>query len=309
MSRASSGPPPPCQEADDRLSSPPVTPGPRYQVLHRTSFDYASPVSDSINVLHLEPRTFPFQKTLQCFIEVKPATRLRSFHDLFDNISHHFEIPSEHGRLEITSRLRVQNLKLEVSDAARAIGREAYDDADTRERIWPFLQESRYVSHHPEIWRQGVDLTRDFESIYDMSCRIMEWIHTEFRYDEGATRVSTHLEEAFEHRHGVCQDFTHVMLGLCRSVGIPARYASGYLYNGPLDHLIGAQASHAWPEVHLPEVGWVGFDPTNGNLADERYVKVAVGRDYDDVAPVKGSYLGTAQCRLTVTVEVEKLGE
>ena len=297
-----------CQDSGGTLGFPPMTAGPRYQVLHRTTFEYGSPVTDSVNVLHLEPRTFPFQKTLQSFIEVKPATRLRSFRDLFDNISHHFELSSAHERLQITSRLRVQNLKLEVPESARAAGFEAYADAETRERIWPYLQDSRYVSSSPVIWKQAVDLTEGLSSVFDKGQALMSWIHSEFRYDSGATQVSTHLEEAFEHRHGVCQDFTHVMIGLCRSVGVPARYASGYLYNGPLDDLVGAQASHAWPEIHLPDVGWVGFDPTNGNLADERYIKIAVGRDYDDVAPVKGSYHGTGQCRLSVTVEVEKLG-
>ena len=105
----------------------------------------------------------------------------------------------------------------------------------------------------------------------------------------------------------MCQYSTHTLLGLCRSLGVPARYASGYLYNGPKDSLVGAQASHAWCEVYLPGAGWIGFDPTNNTLADDRYVKIAVGRDYDDVAPVVGSYQGTAHCRLEVRVEVEKL--
>jgi len=90
-------------------------------------------------------------------------------------------------------------------------------------------------------------------------------------------------------------------------VGIAARYASGYLYNGPRDTLVGAQASHAWCEVYLPSGGWIGFDPTNNTLADERYVKVAVGRDYEDVAPIRGSYNGTGHCRMEVHVLVEKL--
>jgi len=91
------------------------------------------------------------------------------------------------------------------------------------------------------------------------------------------------------------------------AIGVPARYASGYLYNGPRDSLVGAQASHAWCEVYLPHAGWIGFDPTNNTLADERYVKVAVGRDYEDVAPVEGSYLGTGHCRLEIKVDVERL--
>jgi transglutaminase-like putative cysteine protease len=281
--------------------------GPTFQVLHRTTFEYDAPATESRNELHLEPRKFPFQRTLQAFVKILPATRVRRVKDWFDNVTHHFEIPGAHRRLEITSRVRVQNLKLELSAAAENGGMEFYRESEVRERIWPFLQESRYVSRHPEIWRAALDLTGDLDSVYEKSLAMMNWIHREFRYETGSTQVGTHLEEAFGQRHGVCQDFTHVMLGLCRAVGIPARYASGYLYNGPLDDLVGAQASHAWPEVCLPETGWVGFDPTNNTLADDRYIKIAVGRDYDDVAPVKGSYHGTAHCKLSVTVEVEKL--
>jgi transglutaminase-like putative cysteine protease len=156
------------------------------------------------------------------------------------------------------------------------------------------------------MWRTALDVVRDRPTLFGMSEAIMCWIHREFRHDVGATQVNPQLEEAFVCRHGVCQDFAHIMLGLCRAVGIPARYASGYLYEGPRGAGTGAQGAHAWAEVHLPEVGWIGFDPSRGQLVDERYIKVATGRDYDDVAPVKGSYRGTGQCRMSVTVEVEK---
>jgi transglutaminase-like putative cysteine protease len=228
----------------------------RLAVSHRTVFHYAAPVGQSVNTLRLEPRAFPYQKTLSALVRVLPATRVRRFTDLFANITHHFELTEPHTRLEIDSRIRVRNLPLDIPEAA---------------------------------------LVADASG------------HREFRYDSDATEVNTRTEDAFARRHGVCQDFTHVMLGLCRSVGIAARYASGYLYNGPRDHLIGAQASHAWCEVYLPGAGWIGFDPTNNTLADERYVKAAVGRDYDEVAPVTGTYVGTSHRRMEVTVVVEKL--
>jgi transglutaminase-like putative cysteine protease len=284
-----------------------TTVGMRLGVLHRTTFHYGMPVSHSINTLHLEPRTFPYQKTISALIRVIPATRLRRFTDLFQNITHHFELPQAHGRLEIESRIRVQNLPLDITQASRDATAEEFRDSSVRERIWPYLQESRRVSHYPEVWRQAVDITRGHVSIYQKTCAVMDWIHHEFAYEVGVTGVNTHLVEAFQMKRGVCQDFTHVMLGLCRAVGIPARYASGYLYNGPLDRLVGAQASHAWAEVYLPAAGWIGFDPTNNTLADERYVKISVGRDYEDVAPVRGNYHGTGSCRMEVQVEVEKL--
>jgi transglutaminase-like putative cysteine protease len=281
--------------------------GPKFRIIHRTVFEYATEVTDSVNTLHLEPRTFPFQRTISAIVKVLPATRMRRFSDLFENITHHFELSSPHQRLEIESRIRIQNLPLEVPESSRNAVLGEYHGDDIPERTWAYLQESRFVSRHPEIWRQAIDITRDAgAAVFPQAVAIMQWVHREFRYQAGSTHVNTHLEEAFALRRGVCQDFTHVMLGLCRAVGIPARYASGYLYNGPRDHLVGAQASHAWPEVFFPGVGWIGFDPTNNTLADERYIKIAVGRDYDDVAPVRGSYKGSGHCKMSVTVEVEK---
>jgi transglutaminase-like putative cysteine protease len=240
-------------------------------------------------------------------VKILPATRVRRFHDLFDNVTHHFEVPGEHRRLEIESRIRIQNLPLVVPDASQRATLNEYRGGDIPERTWAYLQESRFVSRHPQIWRQALDITNGLGPVFEQAVAIMHWVHREFRYDAGSTHVNTHLEEAFALRRGVCQDFTHVMLGLCRAVGIPARYASGYLYNGPRDHLVGAQASHAWPEVFFPGIGWIGFDPTNETLADERYIKIAVGRDYDDVAPVRGTYHGSGHCKMSVTVEVEKV--
>jgi len=286
-----------------------VTPtlGMKLSVIHRTAFHYASPVSQSINTLHLEPRTFPYQKTLSAIIRVIPATRVKRFTDLFQNITHHFELPSPHSKLEIESRIKVHNLPLDISTASREAGIGALNDPSIREQTWQYLQESRWVSRHPEVWRQAVDITAGLTSMYDQAFALMSWVNREFLYQPGSTNVNTHLEDAFAMRCGVCQDFTHVMLGLCRAVGIPARYASGYLYNGPRDSLVGAQASHAWSEVYLPAAGWIGFDPTNNTLADERYVKISVGRDYEDVAPVRGSYRGTGHCRMEVHVEVAKI--
>lgn len=276
-------------------------------VMHRTVFHYSSPVTDSINTLHLEPRTFPFQRTLSALVKVLPATRVRRFTDLFQNITHHFDLLQPHSKLEIESRIRVRNLPLEISPEARAATLEECRDSSVKERIWPYLQETHLIAKPPEMWRQAIDLTRGHASIFEQSLAILHWIHETFTYESGTTHASTTAEEAFTLRSGVCQDYAHVMIGLCRAAGVAARYASGYLYNGPRDHLVGAQASHAWCEVYLPGAGWIGFDPTNGKLADARYVKVAVGRDYDDVAPVKGTYHGSGRCHMEVTVEVSKV--
>ncbi len=281
--------------------------GTKLSVRHRTVFHYAGPVWNSINTLHLEPRTFQFQKTLGAIIKVIPATRLLRFEDLYKNVAHHFELAGDHTKLEIESSVKVHNLPLNISDQGFTSGMEAFGNPEIRENLWHYIQESRWVSTPPEIWRKALDLTLDKAPVYEKAFALMLWIYSEFFYETGITDTNTHVETAFSMKKGVCQDFTHVMLALCRSIGIAARYASGYIYNGPRDSLIGAQASHAWCEVYLPGAGWIGFDPTNCNLADERYIKIAVGRDYDDVAPIRGSYHGSATCKMEVQVIVERL--
>ena len=282
----------------------PAISGVRLRVLHRTTFHYAQPVSQSVNTLRLEPRNFADQRTVFSVIRVLPATRIRRYVDLFQNPAHYFELPDAHSRLEVESQFRVVRLPLARDSSLLEEDRPA-DDTD-RERSWAYLQESPRVPRLPEVWRHAIDLGESRAGRHAKALAFMEWIHENFRYEAGATDVGTGLAKAFELRRGVCQDFTHVMLGLCRAAEIPARYVSGYLYNGPRDQLVGSQASHAWCECYLPGVGWVGYDPTNLMLTDERHVRTAVGRDYDDVAPIRGTYLGSPHCRLEVRVAVSR---
>ncbi|RYD48491.1 MAG: hypothetical protein EOP83_26445, partial [Verrucomicrobiaceae bacterium] len=131
----------------------PLPPGPIFKVLHRTVFDYDAPVRDSLNTLHLEPRTFPFQRTLSAVVKVLPATRVRRFHDLFENVTHHFEVLGDHRRLEIESRIRIQNLPLIVPQASQQALLHEYRGGDIPEQTWAYLQDSRFVFRHPQIWR------------------------------------------------------------------------------------------------------------------------------------------------------------
>lgn len=276
-------------------------------IRHRTLFNYDAWVWNSANTLHLQPRDFQFQKTLGSLIKVLPATRLSCFKDLFGNATHHFEVARAHNKLEVESRVKVRNLPLTLSNEAYSGGMEIFQDSCVSERCWQFLQGSNCVPLLPDLWRQGLELTDKIDPVFEKAAAIMRWIYNDFSYQGGITDVNTHAGRVFELRTGVCQDFAHVMIGVCRTLGIPARYASGYIYTGERGDLVGAQASHAWCEVYLPDAGWIGFDPTNAVLADERYVKIAVGRDYEDVAPILGSYLGSANCHMVVDVVVERL--
>lgn len=281
--------------------------GTKFSVRHRTEFHYSNWIIGNANTIHLEPRDFHFQKTLGSVVKVLPPTRLIRSTDLFGNITHTYEIGTQHKRMVVESQIRVINLPLHISNEGYSGGMGFYASPEITDRCRVYLQESPWVSLGAGIWKTAVDVASSEDAVFGKAAAIMRWIYSEFSYEAGITNAETHLETAFELRKGVCQDFAHVMLGMCRTLGIPARYASGYIYTGGKDALIGAQASHAWCEVYLPETGWIGFDPTNAVLADDRYIKVAVGRDYGDVAPVRGTFRGNASCRMEVGVSVERL--
>lgn len=273
-------------------------------VRHRTAFKYGTSVRSSVNTLHLEPRDFRSQKTLQAIIKVIPATRLRRSEDLFGNVAHHFELSCIHSRLEIESLLKVRNLPLDISNEGYSRGMDFYQYLENPEKYVLYMGSSGLVSTSAAVREAAMDITLGENPVFEKAHAIMRWINASFEYAPGTTGVDTHPDESFEMRKGVCQDFTHVMLGMCRAIGIPARYVSGYIYTGEKDSLIGAQASHAWCDVLLPDSGWTGFDPTNAVLADQRYIRLAVGRDYQDVAPVQGTYVGASDCLMEVEVAV-----
>lgn len=281
--------------------------GTKFSVRHRTEFHYSDWIVGNANTVHLEPRDFHFQKTLGSVVKVLPATRLTRSTDLFGNITHNYEIATQHKRMVVESQIRVLNLPLFISNEGYSGGMDFYSSPGIAEDFSQNLGESRWVSFSPEIRKYAGEVAESEDAVFEKSAAIMRWINSEFTYEPGITDAETHLEIAFKLRKGVCQDFAHVMLGMCRTLGIPARYASGYIYTGGGDSLIGAQASHAWCEVYLPESGWIGFDPTNSVLADDRYIKVAVGRDYGDVAPIDGRYRGQAAVRMEVEVSVNRL--
>ena len=172
------------------------------------------------------------------------------------------------------------------------------------EECYDFLQSSQFVDLRPDVWRLAIDATLGVTDVWQAAVQVMRFIDAEFEYQPKVTSVNSGLTEVLAKRSGVCQDFTHVMIGMCRSLKIPARYVSGYLYNGPTDELEGSQASHAWCEVFVPDHGWLALDPTNNQQADERYIRVAVGRDYSDIVPVQGTYRGSAAKAMTVEVNV-----
>ena len=282
----------------------------KLQIFHRTRYRYENNVRESFNEARLQPTSSGGQTCHSFLLKILPTSKLRHYLDFYFNCVHLFEITEPHAELnvEATSVVTTADRPLLPPEASPAplatIG-----ECARQERCYDFLQSSTYVEAGPELWRLALDATDGQTDAWQAAQAIMRHIHREFRYQPAATHVHTHMREVLAARAGVCQDFAHVMLGLCRALKIPARYVSGYLYNGPADQLKGAQASHAWVEVYVPGHGWCGLDPTNDRLTDGHYVKVAGGRDYADVSPLKGTYRGTAKRQLTVDVLVTRLEE
>lgn len=276
----------------------------RWQILHRTHYQYAAPVRESYNELRLQPLSNE-QQTVESFsLNVQPTVKLRHYHDFYSNCVHHFELIEPHSTLTIESQICVvthdcPRLPLE----ARPAGFERVQEALRVERCYDFIQTSRYVDDTPETWRLAVDATEGEVDLWQRTLKLMAFVHSNLAYEVQSTRVHTHAREVLLQRRGVCQDFAHVMLSMCRSLKIPALYVSGYLATEI------ASATHAWVEVFIPGHGWQGLDPTHNRLTDESYIKIAVGRDYADVPPVSGTYKGTTERNMEVEVRVTAAGE
>ncbi len=271
----------------------------KWDILHRTTYHYAAPVRDSFNEVRLQPMATDHQRVDSFLLKVYPPSRLAHYQDFYHNIIHHFEIPEPHGSLVVESVARVSTLpgsQLPKDAAPFPLAR--IEEAVVWERCYDFLQPSRYVDLAPETWRMALDAIAAETDTWQAAQALMRFVYGHLKYESASTHVHTHMRDVLAQRRGVCQDFAHVLLGLCRAVKIPARYVSGYLATE------AASATHAWIEVLLPGLGWRGLDPTHNCQPGETYVKLAVGRDYADVAPVSGHYVGTTERRLEVLVRL-----
>ena len=276
----------------------------RFRVFHRTRYLYRSPVRDSYNEVRLRPATDDKSRLEFFLLKTHPPTRLQHFRDNWFNYVHFFDLPEPHSSLTIEAQSTINTTSPYLDGKPLGVTFAALK-ADLDDMVQPFLGSSKYVDISPEVWRLGIDIREERKDVFEVAEAVMHHIFREWSYAPNTTHAGTHMNEVMQTKCGVCQDFAHVMIGICRSLGIPTRYVSGYLYNGPDSHLRGAQASHAWCEIRLPGKGWFGLDPTNDTLADERHIKIATGRDYHDAAPVLGHFDGPPGATSALQVELE----
>jgi transglutaminase-like putative cysteine protease len=271
----------------------------KWQIQHRTRYTYAAPARESFNDLRLKPVTDEYQ-TLESFsLMTTPAAPFREYHDFSLNYVHHFEIAMPHTSLLVESHAVVLThppdpLPASVVSAPLA----ALGEAPRMTSCFDYLGSSRFVEVEPDIWRLAVDATAGTDDAWEAVLAMMQFAHGYLTYTPESTHVHSPVREVLSTRRGVCQDYAHVMLGLCRALKMPARYVSGYLATER------ASATHAWIEVFLPVLGWRPLDPTHNRQIDGRYVKIAAGRDYSDVPPVAGYYKGSLQRKMEVEVKI-----
>jgi len=288
-----------------------------YNIVHRTLYEYAVPVTVSQHVARLEPRATTVQARESFSLKIFPQPTLRKEReDYFGNQLCLFSIQEVHKKLEIIthSRVAVQRSKSPSPETSPAWEEVAalFRDPVSPEVVGPY----EFVFDSPQV-RASFELadyaresfskdTRLLTGVVDLNRRIFK----DFKYDPKATTVATPLEEVLEKRRGVCQDFAHLGIAFLRSLGLPARYVSGYLRTRPPEgkpRLVGADASHAWFSVFCPGADWLDFDPTNNVQPGEEHITVAYGRDFGDVSPVAGILTGGGQHEVKVSVDVAEV--
>jgi transglutaminase-like putative cysteine protease len=290
----------------------------KLRVVHRTGYVYSEPVSTSHHQAHLAPRDGEGRRTLVHDVAISPSPSLRRERfDYFGNRTLHFSLREPHRALEVVTTSVVDLAPLLPPLLGASPAWESVRDRVSRDRRRDLLDAYGFVFESPMVkagatprgyaaasFPAGRPL---LEGVRELTSRIK----ADFTYDATATDVTTPLAEVFRRRRGVCQDFAHLQIAGLRALGLPARYVSGYLLTHPppgRPRLIGADASHAWVSVFVPDLGWVDFDPTNDLIPSDEHVTVAYGRDFSDVTPLKGVILGGGRHEVKVSVDVLALG-
>jgi transglutaminase-like putative cysteine protease len=281
-----------------------------FTILHQTTYRYPSKIHESYTVCHLQPLSDATQYCTKYELHIAPAARVFTHVDRFGNQVQNFAVLPEHDLLSITARSSVATVRAAEPEPNPGVTREILVSDPNYASLYDYLRESTYIAFGPELRAFASLVGSPEDDLGGWFEQAGHAVKTGFTYNKSSTSVHTTVDESIRLRGGVCQDFTHTLVALCRFHAIPARYVSGYIFSGQESGILGAEASHAWCEAYLPPFGWVGYDPTNDQRIDDRFVKIAVGRDYRDVSPVRGVYKGAhgdLSSELSVNVAVEAL--
>jgi transglutaminase-like putative cysteine protease len=272
------------------------------EIQHETRFTYSEEVAEAVTELRMEPVSDDDQSCRSFHLAVSPAAEYYRFHDGFGNRVHHFNLLGRHREVRILAAGVVDTHRPPRDPTTCTSTHPLSPDLLTLEAL-NFVQFRGPVRPTPRL-QPILDAVRPPSGapLGGFVLGVSHFIHGRFEYARDVTLASSPVDDVLERGKGVCQDFTHLMIAVLRSFGVPARYVSGYVHRPNKD-----SQSHAWCEAWLPDAGWVGIDPTNDRLADDHFIKVAVGRDFTDVPPNKGVYRGNAEESIQVRVETREL--
>jgi transglutaminase-like putative cysteine protease len=289
----------------------------KYTIRHKTAYTYLEPVSLCHNIARLVPRNTGDQTCTNTTIHISPQPdRINEYEDFFGNKIIYFSIEKEHWELTVDVRSEVQkkpagqwnepvysdavveDLKLELLELKTGA-------VDIRQYIF----ETNMTAWDQVIAEYARTSFTPGRSVFEATEELTGRIYKDFEYKPGHTTIATPLSDVMKQRKGVCQDFAHLAIACLRSLGLPARYVSGYIETlspDGVEKLIGVDASHAWFSVYIPGRGWTDFDPTNNCLVSDQHITIGWGRDYSDIAPLEGIILSSGSHELTVSVDVKR---
>lgn len=288
-----------------------------YKIVHKTEYSYTHPVNLCYNEARLSPRSFVHQDCSESQFIVEPEPKeCRERQDFFGNTVYYFTIQQPHNQLTVTvtSRVNVKDREMQLNFAEHLTWEEVRQQLQTDQNpgileIRQYILDSPMVPMMPELHAYAEESFTKGKPLLEAIDDLTSCLYTDFTFDPDFTTIATPLADVIEHRRGVCQDFAHLGIGCLRALGLAARYISGYIETVPppdQEPLAGADASHAWFSVYLPQLGWVDFDPTNNQIPADQHITIAWGRDYADVTPLKGVIFGSGTHELSVSVDCKR---
>jgi len=290
-----------------------------FQLSHTTSYKYGNGVTFCHNIATLKPRDFLGQTILSYDLEITPKPAdISERIDFFGNTITRFSIQQYHKELKVIAKskvLRDYTLAPDIHQSETGMGITLDEAKKELKSISPeilevkqFLLESILIAKISKNIRDyALESFKQERSVFEATSELMLRIFTDFEFNPNATNVATPIQEVMENKKGVCQDFAQIAIACLRSIGLPARYVSGYIETLPppgKEKLIGTDASHAWFSVYIPKFGWVDFDPTNNQIPKNQHIIVAYGRDYYDVPPLKGVIYSSGANKMKVAVDI-----
>jgi len=292
-----------------------------YDIYHKTAFEYQSPVTFSHNLARLKPKVTPYQKLLNFSMEVSPeAFESHEYLDMFGNTNTHMLIREPHQSFFVIGKSKVEILPNIIDEHINNIKTNSITYGNALKRLSKFNIDDLYAKQYLfesdlipygslNIKQYALESFQENRNLFEASQEFMSRIFNDFKFLSGFSDITTPIEDIFAAKKGVCQDFAQFAISALRTIGLPAKYMSGYIETLPEEgqkKLFGTDASHAWFALYIPNAGWVEFDPTNNLIPKEQHILLGSGRDYNDISPLKGVVFSSGNSHLSVMVDVRK---